>query len=237
MTLQNLLALPYGGASGNDAPDLGEALALPYTGSSPFSQGLTSDDFRALVRQYGERVRWLRAVETPTGPNGEVARSSGKVFVEQTLDTGVRVFLTRSTGTLQNTPISVLSAGGTQMSFLPDELLPRRDDRFVALDRAFAARHTFSPSGQNFDALPHSDIASIEAIFAPGLRLSSTLYSVGTGGIHWTGGHPTGSLTALYCYRPHFEWLGDDVHSAPHGTDEHTLPANGPLRLLSAREE
>lgn len=237
MTLQDLLALPYGGVGAGGALNLSELVALPYTGSSPFSQGLTSDDFRVLMRQYGERVRWLRAVETSMGPNGEVARSSGKVFVEQVLPDEVRVFLTRSTGTVQNTQVSVLSAGSTQLSFLPDELMPRRDDRFVALDRAFAARHTFSPSGQNFDALPHSDIVAIEAVFAPGLRLSPALYSLGAGGIQWTGQHPTGSLTALYSYRPHFEWLGDDVHSAPLGTDGRSLPANGPLRLLSAREE
>lgn len=120
---------------------------------------------------------------------------------------------------------------------MPDELLPRRDDRFVALDRAFAARHSFSPSGQSFDALPYSDIVSIEAVFAPGLRLSPALYSLGEGGIQWTGQHPTDSLTALYSYRPHFEWLGGDVHTAPRGTDGHSLPSSGPLRLLGAREE
>lgn len=113
MTLQDLLALPYGGVGASGALNLSELLALPYTGASPFSQGLTGDDFRALVRQYGERVRWLRAIETPSGPNGEVARSSGKVFVEQELPEEVRVFLTRSTGTLQNTQVSVLSAGST----------------------------------------------------------------------------------------------------------------------------
>ncbi len=237
MNLQDLLALPYGGVGTNAALNLNELLALPYTGSSPFSQGLTSDDFRALVRQYGERVRWLRAVESPTGPNGEVVRTSGKVFVEQTLPVEVRVFLTRATQTLQNTQVSVLSAGSTQLSFLPDEIAPRRDDRFVALDRVFAARHTFTPSGQSVDALPHSDLVSIEAVFAPGQRLPTNLYSLGSGGIHWTATHPIQPLTALYNYRPHFEWLGEDVHHAPNGTDHRGLPNSGPLRLLSAREE
>ncbi|BCM88845.1 hypothetical protein IAD21_00687 [Abditibacteriota bacterium] len=237
MTLQDLLALPYGGVGASSTLGLSELLTLPYTGSSPFSQGLTSDDFRALVRQYGERVRWLRAVESGAGPNGEVAHASGKVFVEQTLPAEARVFLTRATRTLQNTEFSVLSAGSTQLSFLPDELAPRRDDRFVALDRTFAARHTFTPSGQAFDVLPHKNIVSIDAVFSPGQRLAPNLYSLSGKSIHWAGSHPIGQLTALYTYRPHFEWLGEEVHYAPSGTDNRALPTSGPLRLLSAREE
>ncbi|RYX80485.1 hypothetical protein EON83_28415 [bacterium] len=237
MSLQNLLALPYGGVAAATALNLSELLALPYTGNSPFSQGLTSDDFRVLVRQYGERVRWLRAAEIPTGPNGESANSTGKVFIEQPLPDEVRVFLTRTNRDLQNTDFSVLSAGSTQLSFLPDELSPRRDDRFIALDRAFAARHTFTASGTSFDALPHTDIAALEAVFAPGQRLLPTRYEVAQSGIHWLGSPPSGTIVALYTYRPHFEWLGEDDHSAPRGTNAQSLPNSGPLRLLTAREE
>lgn len=235
-SLPELLALPYGQSSSGTS-SLEELLASPYDGSSPYSQGPTADEYRARVRQYGERLRWLRAIEGTQGPSGETPTKSGKFFVEVPLDPAVRVFLSQNRRDNPSEEFAQLATGQTTISFLPDELDPIRDDRFVALDRSLTDRTSFMPSGAAFDALPHKSVLSILAVFAPHQQLLPARYHPSSRGIEWTGAPPTQPLTVLYTYRPHFEWLGDDVRQGPLDTSGARLPTTGTLRLLSAREE
>lgn len=251
LTVDELLALPYSisvgtgsSLSGNSSGDgsvevlsLPELLGLDYIGGPAFSKGLIADVFRQNIAGNGERVKWLRAVEGELGPNGEQPTRAGKVFVEQPLASGVRVFLYQNTRDVAIEEFGLLARGSAMISFMPDEIDPIRDDRFVALERTLTSRMTLTPSGEAFDALEHAEPVSISAMFAPGRRFLPSEFSVSARGIEWTGAPPTESVTVIYKYRPHFEWQGENAHQAFIGQDGARLPGSGPVRLLSAREE
>jgi hypothetical protein len=123
------------------------------------------------------------------------------------------------------------------ISFLPDEIDPIRDDRFIAIDRTLTSRQTLTPSGEATDALNHKDAVSVSAMWEAGGAVAASRYSIVGGLLSWNGSPPSGEVTLVYKYRPHYEWLGENSHQAFLGEDAARLPGSGPLRLLSAGEE
>ncbi|MBW3637060.1 MAG: hypothetical protein KY445_11465 [Armatimonadetes bacterium] len=221
---------------------IADANALPLS-PSPFSQGIQAEDFRVQVREHGERVRWLQAIEAQLGPNGEQPTRGGVVYVEKPLAPEIRVFLYQETRDVAVEQFGLLARGNMMISFLPDEIDPIRDDRFVALERTLTSRQALTPSGAATDALNHRDAVSVSSMWdsVTGVIISPTRYTVENGVIRWTNTladpRPTGEVTLVYKYRPHYEWLGENAHQAFLGEEGARLPGKGPLRLLTAGEE
>lgn len=216
---------------------VGELNALPYS-TSPFAAGIRAEDMRIDMHAYGERVIWLRAAEMEGGPDGQTPQTgAGKVYVAQVLAPEVRVFLYQNMRELETQTFALMERGNTMISFMPDEIDPIRDDRFIALDRTLTSRETLAPGTDNARALPHSRIVSIDAVWGAGTRYDAAQYNVTETGLSWTGAAPTGEVEVIYRYTPSFEWLGDNTYQAFLGTDGVRLPGRGPLRLLSAGEE
>lgn len=212
--------------------------ALPLA-PDPFSLGLQADDFRAQVKDHGERVRWFQAIEAQSGPGGEQPTRGGVVYVEHPLPDEVRVFLFQNTRDVAMEQFGLLARGSTMIAFLPDEIDPIRDDRFIALDRTLTSRQRLVPSGGATDALNHKDAISVSAMWdsVSGAVIDPSRYAIENGLLKWNGAPPSVEVTLVYKYRPHYEWLGQNAHQAFIGEDGARLPGTGPLRLLSAGEE
>lgn len=212
------------------------ANALPLA-PSPFSQGLQAEDFRVQVREYGERVRWLQAIETAAVLGGQAPTRAGVVYIEKPLAPEVRVFLYQEGRDLAPEQFGILTRGNMMMSFLPDEIDPVRDDRFVALDRTFTSRQLFTVSGSAPVALNHKTVISVSAMWNAGGVVLASRYAITNGLLTWIGAAPSGDVTLVYKYRPCYEYLGENAHQAFLGTDGARLPGKGPVRLLSAGED
>lgn len=155
-TLEELIALPYGDGEGAQPLILTQLLALPYNGGSDYEKGLVTSDFRREMRLNGERVQWLKPYASDT-------TVQGLAWIPQPLPDDARVFIYQNQRTIQSEEFGEIAVGETMLSWMPDELSPKRNDRFVALDRPGQPAYELlfervkqAPLGQDEKRLPAS---------------------------------------------------------------------------------
>lgn len=199
---------------------------------------LHAEKFRRIGRNAGERVQWLRAVEGAQGPNGEQPNAQGKYFVEMYLPDEVRVRIYTNYSTVKNEEFGEIKVAQTRLRWMPDELQPRRDDRFICLDRVREdGRCVLQPEDEQYRSLNGRYAVSISAIHAAGRRLLQSSYSLENGRLRWMSVPPDEPVTVLCSYTQAFEMLGEDVKQGPLDRLGVRLPSWASLRELSAGEE
>lgn len=237
-TLAEVLVLPYGDGGGQTLTDLGALNGLAYTGGPAFSNGMTGESRRGYHREHGERVQWLRALESTSAD----ANAQGRIFVPQLFDDDVRVLIYQNEVTTQGEDFGLIRVGQTRLSWMPDEISPTIGDHFLALDRATlpgqSQRAVLSPKSDVTRALPHRYVATIVAVYENEVAMPASRYVLTPDyQLRWTGTVPTGAVVVLYQDIPAYELLGEDWKTGPLGSDGLRLPSTAPLKLLGAGEE
>lgn len=217
---------------------LDDAVAA-YTGSSPFAQGLTSTDYRALIQTYGqgETCQFYQGIPVDSARENTSAEQGGRVYVEVDLADGVQVFVHETTKEEQGGEWGVLPVGTTMLACMPQDMWPVRGDRFVLTTREDRARvfATRAESGM-VDTIAHSPLVAVKAI-----RNGSTLYvgdgadpdySVSGQNITWLGAaRPADGVrySVEFSYRPTFEWFDLSTRLPRVGADGGFLTLRGML--------
>lgn len=193
---------------------------------------LHAEKFRLLGQRAGERVRWLRAVEGERGPNGQVANRQGKYFIEQHLPADVRVRVYTNYQDVQDEEFGTIKVAQTRMRFMPDEIQPLRDDRFLCLERSHNARQTLEVTNERVRPLLYPYVDSIAQVVGQGQVLRPSQYALQNGALVWIGAIPTEAVTVFYSYLEAYEFLGEGLKQGPADESGVRLPAWMPVRLL-----
>lgn len=207
--------------------------ALPYS-KTPFSSGITSDDYRAQYALHGERVRWWKAI----GGNADGSEQNGMTYIEQYLPDNVRVLVSENNLEFDIPETGIVRIGDLKHSGLPDEIELGVNDRTVYPDRYRITSCTLTPGGGAMDNLPRRFVSSIDLIvLASGEVVDALKYELYGRAIRWRGTPPTEQITIRYSYNPQYRFRGELNSQAPMGSDGKRLPQIVPMHLVLAGNE
>lgn len=238
-TVDEILGLPYGESSTAVPEDAETVNSLEYPGQSAFAEGLTAGDFRREYRRHGQRIRWWKALrDVPTGftgPNGETRVSgNGPVYLEQPLESGVRVLFWQSQEIKITAEFGVIDSGTTMIGCLPDEMELAPFDRILALDQRLPPERVVQ---QGEAPLPASYPAAVLNVWTFGELIDPSTYGLEGREIIWHGEVPEGDLVIEFQRHPLYEFRGELNHLQPIDSDGVRLPQRGALRLVSKGAE
>lgn len=233
MLKSELLALPYGDATATATLSKSELLALDYGGSSPFAQGMTSDDFRVQVQAHGEIFRFWDALKAPGENRNE------KVFIEAALPIGTKGYFYQSRQIVESEEFGLVPVGSSMFSCLPDECEIVGDGYLLRNDPAQwrIGKASITRGSGAVDILPERFVRQIVKVIVNGTAVELSQVEAETadspndddlGGLRWLYGAPSAGakMFVLFRYSPFFVCLGEMIQGSPTGSDGKRLPQN-----------
>lgn len=221
-----------------------QLISASYTGAGPFAEGLTADDYRDQIGEHGETCRWWKAFKAPdgtTGPNGETVERNGLLYIEQTIPSTVRVYVSETQREVYDPEFGLLTKGQTQIACMPDEIELARGDRVLLNSRLMKERIAVTATGAT-NSLQRRHVSAIVEVIHGGAVLAASRYTLstlanGTGQINWTGTAPTGTVLIEFRYNPLYVYLDVSDRNPPRGADGERLPQRGILTLEQKLDE
>lgn len=222
-------------------PTTAELASMSYTGASAFAKGFTAEDFRREIEEYGEACQFYKAIPVYTPRSVSAAEENGKVYVLQTLASGVQIYVYEARKEEQGGEFGILPVGTTMITTMPDEIWPVRGDRFVLTERVDRARVLVTRDSDTTDTIPHSPLVSvIEVRNGATLYTPTTHYTVSGQVITWVGATKPTSGTKYsveLSYRPTYEYLPLSERMPRVGADGLYLPLRGLLTRVQLTGE
>lgn len=217
-------------------PTVEELLALPYTGSSAFANGLTAADYRAQIAAHGQQFRWWKALRTPPG-TGQTRESNDRVYVEQEFPEGsnVRALFYNTSRDINHPEFGPILKGHSAISVMPDECELAAGDRVSPLVHRWRFRERVKRAETGDDQLLHRMATNIIAIFISGMAAPAENYELEEGGlVHWLEDAPATGTEYLveYRYHPLYEFMGIEQGVVQFGEDAAFLPQRGLIKVV-----
>lgn len=225
-------------------PTAEELNALPYSGGSAFSAGLTGKEFEDLSLENGYSFRYWESFDARglapsfSGPNGEVASRDGQLYIERDVS-GLKVMLWQTKQELDSPEFGLIRVGTTMVSYMPDQMALARNDRLLILSTAktLTVKRTVTATGTATTVLPDFYPVEVLRVLADGEFLNPSQYSLNGNVISWQGTPPNSQLLLRLNIYPLYKFLGNVDQRGPMGRDGRSLPASGALTLVSSGEE
>jgi hypothetical protein len=186
-------------------------------------RGLNAEHQRRLHRDLGEPFRWFKALRCSCynpadnyyNPDCENGCVDGYLHVEQVVSSAARALVHKSKREIVDEQHGLLPVGTKELSVMPDEAAPGRNDWFIFPEERLCQRAVIQrTAGTLFDTLPHSPIALITDVRQDGMvYVASTHYRLTNNQIEWLGATRPADESNYgieYFYNPTYTYLGED---------------------------
>lgn len=212
-------------------PTVEQLAAMSYSGGNPASKGLTAEEYRGNIAQYGETIRWWKGYDAPMdaiGPNGETVNRFGKLYIEQQLAPTVKALIYSTPREEHDMEYMLIPKGSTGITCMPDEIELAHGDKVLLPTRRVIGRVLLVP-GDN--CLTHPWVYSITSVYMNGGQLPEGRYTfaVDSNGVStlYIDGHNAPALVD-YLYMPLYAFHMSERNPI-RGYDGERLPQRGTL--------
>lgn len=198
---------------------------------------MIGEPYRQQLRSQAQSstFRWWRGVPA-SSPNAAGAERDGRVYVEQTVNPAWRVAPYSTLDTMQSEQFGLINVGSSGIVYMPDEIQPSREDRFVLLALTETDWVTLTRGAGATDPLPQPYPVRLESVMQDATSYTAGMNCQLSGAtVQWLSGGPAAGTkyAALLTHHPLWFVTGEGNSMAQLGSDGVPLPRTVELEQVT----